>query len=161
MTSPVRARVHSLQRSSGGVPKTTVDEATVDAEGMEGDRQRNRKHHGGPDRAVCLYSLELIEALQAEGHPITPGAVGENITVRGIDWRGVVPGARLVIGSSEGLIVLDVTDFAWPCKTIRPAFLDGDSNRISHKLFPGWSRAYARVTGNGTVRPGDEVQLGV
>ena len=155
MTPPVRAHVHSLQRSSGGVPKTTVDEATVDAEGMEGDRQRNRKHHGGPDRAICIYSLELIEALQAEGHPITPGSVGENITIRGLDWLQITPGVRLAIGP----ITLDITDFAWPCKTIRPSFLDGDSNRISPRLHPGWSRAYARVTGIGTIRPGDEVVL--
>jgi MOSC domain-containing protein YiiM len=149
--------VHALHRSNGGVPKTAIDEARVDASGLEGDRQRNRKHHGGPDRAICLYSIELIEALQGEGHPIVAGATGENITVRGIDWRQVLPGARLVIGS----IVLEVTDFAWPCKTIRPAFLDGDSNRISHKLHPGWSRTYARVTGTGTIRPGDEVELTV
>ena len=37
--------------------------------------------HGGPERALCLFSLERILELQAEGHPIFPGAAGENITI--------------------------------------------------------------------------------
>lgn len=53
-------RVASLNRSDGGVPKLYVSEARITRSGMEGDRQRNLKHHGGPDRALCIYSEELI-----------------------------------------------------------------------------------------------------
>ena len=42
------------------------------------------------DKALCLYSFEVIEAWPADGHSIVPGAAGENVTVRGVDWtRGV------------------------------------------------------------------------
>ena len=42
--------------------------------------------HGGPYRAVCLYAIEAIERLQAEGHPVEPGSVGDNLTTSGIEW---------------------------------------------------------------------------
>ena len=63
----------------GGVPKHSVDSAFLRKEGVEGDRQNDLKHHGGPDRAVCLFSSEVIEELRAEGHPNEAGFVGENV----------------------------------------------------------------------------------
>ncbi|MGH6631118.1 MAG: hypothetical protein ACREB3_15430, partial [Burkholderiales bacterium] len=53
-----RPHVHQISTSNGGVPKLPVAEARIMVEGLVGDRQRNRAHHGGPDRAVCLFSLE-------------------------------------------------------------------------------------------------------
>ncbi len=70
----------------GGVPKHRVAKARLEVGGVEGDKQNHRRFHGGPMRAVCLYSLELIEALQGEGHPISPGSTGENLTIS--DWIG-------------------------------------------------------------------------
>ena len=95
---PSYPHVHQINVSDGGVPKLPVLEATVSNKGVAGDRQRNLKFHGGPDRAVCVYSLELIEQLQEEGHPIDPGSTGENLTLSGLDWDQVRPGVRLTIG---------------------------------------------------------------
>lgn len=81
------AHIFQLNMSAGGVPKTAVRRATVTELGLSGDKQLDLKHHGGPMRALCLYSLERILALQADGHPIFPGSIGENITVAGLDWR--------------------------------------------------------------------------
>ena len=148
-------RVAGLQRSAGGVPKLPVERVAVRVTGLEGDVQRNRKHHGGPDRALCIYSLDLIQALVAEGHPIHPGATGENVTVSGIDWRAVQPGVRLRIGAVEA----EVTAFAVPCRTIRTAFLDEEMTRIGEKAHPGWSRVYARVLVEGEIGVGDQVEL--
>jgi MOSC domain-containing protein YiiM len=148
-------RIVSLNRSSGGVPKLPVDAALVTERGMEGDQQRDLRHHGGPDRALSLYSLDLIEQLQLEGHPIAPGTTGENVTIRGIDWRVVRPGCRLSLGPVE----IEVTGFATPCKNIRESFLGDEIARISEKLHPGWSRVYARVTAAGILRRGEDVAL--
>ena len=148
-------RVAGLQRSAGGVPKLPVERVAVRVTGMEGDVQRNRKYHGGPDRALCIYSLDLIQALVAEGHPIHPGATGENVTVSGIDWRAVQPGVRLRMGAVEA----EVTAFAVPCRTIRAAFLDEAMTRISERVHPGWSRVYARVIVEGEIGVGDPVEL--
>ena len=150
------ATIASLNVSQGGVPKRPVAQAHVGAHGMEGDRQRNLKYHGGPERALCLYSLELIEALAAEGHPIGVGTTGENVTIAGLEWEQVVPGVRLRLGEA---LTVEVTSYTKPCRTIRDAFRDGRSGRISQKAFPGWSRVYARVLTEGSVRVGDAVQL--
>ena len=148
-------RVVSLNRSNGGVPKRPVDEAWISIQGMEGDHQADRRHHGGPDRALSLYSLELIEQLQLDGHPITPGAVGENVTISGLDWTRMLPGARLALGN----VTIELTTFAIPCKTIREAFVDGDFTVISPKVNAGWSRLYARVSSEGLLRVGAAVRI--
>jgi MOSC domain-containing protein YiiM len=135
------------------VPKEPRPSARVETEGVEGDRQRDRRYHGGPDRAVSLYSLERVQALQAEGHPIAPGTTGENLTIGGLDWSAVGPGGRVGVGE----VLLEVTKPAHPCKTITGSFRGGDFSRISEKLHPGWSRFYARVLRVGTVRVGDPV----
>src|SRR6185369_3859148 len=92
------ARIHSINVSDGGVPKLPRELCVVRTGGLEGDRQRDLENHGGPDRAVSIYSLELIEALRAEGHPIAPGTIGENLTLAGLTWTDLKPGARLEIG---------------------------------------------------------------
>lgn len=148
--------IASINVSQGGVPKRPVTGAIVRLSGLENDAQNDRKHHGGPERAVCLYSLEIIRALQHEGHPIDVGTAGENLTVQGIEWLLVVPGARIDIG---GTVSLQVASFTTPCKTIRESFTDGGFVRISHKAYPGWSRVYARVLREGEIRSGDVVEV--
>lgn len=146
-------RVHQISVSNGGVPKLAVPEALVTKSGVHGDRQRNRDIHGGPDRAVCVFSLEAIEALQAEGHPIAPGSTGDNVTVAGIDWSAVKPGDRIRIGS----VGLQFVSYTAPCVHNARWFLNADFSRISQKQYPGWSRLYARVLTEGVVRTGDPV----
>lgn len=135
----------------GGVPKLPVNEAFIHANGVAGDMQRNLKLHGGPLRAVCLFSLERIRALQVEGHPIRPGMTGENLTIEGLDWSLVGVGDRFVIGEVE----LEVTQFTVPCRNITAAFADGRFSRMSEDKFPGWSRVYAKVLRQGLVRRND------
>lgn len=150
------ATIYQLNVSRGGVPKLPLLEAVIGELGIEGDAVANPDIHGGPERAVCLYSLERIEALAAEGHPIAPGSTGENITLKGVDWDAIQPGTRIRLGAD---VLLEVTRFTTPCATIRASFKDRDSNRIHENLHPGWSRAYARVLATGMVRPGDRVHV--
>ena len=144
-----------INASQGGVPKRAVGAAQIGALGLTIDSQDDKVHHGGPDRAVSVFSLERIMALQGEGHPIYPGATGENLTVSGLDWDAIVPGTRLQVGA----VLLEVTGYATPCKTIIAAFRGGEFNRIHQKLHPGWSRVYTRVLQMGEVQIGDAVQV--
>ena len=150
-----QARLAQINVSPGGVPKKPVPGVQIDRLGLAGD-SHTYEDHGGPERAVCLYALELIQALQAEGHPITPGAAGENLTTTGLDWSRVSPGARLQIGED---VVLEVTRFTVPCKTIRAAFAAENYHRISQTEHPGWSRVYARVVNSGFVQTGDAITI--
>ncbi|PZV05483.1 MAG: MOSC domain-containing protein [Leptolyngbya sp.] len=151
-------RIVQINISPGGVPKLPVPAAEVITAGLEGDRQRHLKFHGGPDRALCLWSLEVIESLQREGHPIAPGSVGENLTLAGLDWASLVPGSQLLLGDQ---VQVEITDYAAPCRTIMKGFSDRRFSRISQKHHPGSSRLYARVLRGGMVRPGDRAVVQV
>lgn len=146
----------SINLSNGGVPKKRVSVAQVSRLGLVGDSQDDKKHHGGPERAVCIYSLERINALRQEGHPIDVGTAGENLTIEGIDWTLVVPGSQLRVSDE---VILEIASFTNPCKTIKGSFIDGEFVRIGEKLHPGWSRVYARVLAEGQIQSGDSVQL--
>ena len=148
-------RVVAINRSIGGVPKRPVPTARITLDGLEGDGHADAKHHGGPDRAICLYSMELILALEEEGHPVFPGSTGENLTLTGIAWDSMVPGVTLDVGTAR----LILTSYTTPCRTIKESFTDHHISRISQKLNPGWSRLYAKVLHQGTVRVGDSVVL--
>lgn len=150
-----RGTIVQVSISKGGVPKLPILEGMVTELGIAGDGHDNPDIHGGPERALCLFAIERIEAMAAEGHPIAAGSAGENITTRGIDWDLVVPGARLRLGD----VLVEVTRYTTPCKTNARWFKGGDFNRMHQNLFPGFSRTYARVIEGGVVRPGDRVEL--
>jgi MOSC domain-containing protein YiiM len=148
-------RIVQINVSPGGIPKHPVPRARVTRVGIEGDGQRDAEHHGGPDRALCLFSLELIEALRAEGHPVAPGALGENLTLAGLDWAQVQPDHFFRLGEE---VLVRITRFTSPCGNVRAAFLDGGYSRVSQKRHPGWSRVYARVLVPGDIAAGDPVE---
>lgn len=150
------ARIVQISISHGGVPKLPVPEARVSELGLDGDRHRNMEDHGGPERALCMFSMEQIRVLQAEGHVVSPGAIGENLTVEGLDWDRVTPGTRLELGAG---VLVEVTRYTSPCFNITRFFADGDISRVSQKRSPGSSRVYARVLREGTIRQGDPVRL--
>ena len=154
--SGTEGRVHRLNVSGGGVPKARVSEARVTRDGIAGDVQGDRRYHGGPERAVSLFSLEVIERLRGEGHPVVPGSTGENVTLAGLDWGGVVPRARLVFA---GGVVLEVVSYSVPCGKLRASFAGGEVRRIDQRHHPGESRVYARVVAEGALREGEPVLL--
>lgn len=153
---PPYPHVHQINLSDGGLPKRPVLEAVIAKAGVAGDRQRNLKVHGGLDRALCLFSQELIERLQDAGHSIEAGFSGENLTLAGLDWEKLKVGDRLQIGPA---VQIEMMSYTTPCDLNGRWFRDGDFTRISQKKNPGWSRLYARVLVEGVVRPGDEVTI--
>jgi MOSC domain-containing protein YiiM len=149
------ARVLNVNISAGGVPKLPVAAARVGGLGLEGDGHADRTVHGGPHRAVCLYSIEAIDRLRADGHPVHPGSLGENLTLEGIELGDLSPGDRLVIDA----VVLEVASPCNPCPTIRGSFLAGRISRASVRVHPADSRVYARVLTGGWVHAGDAVHV--
>lgn len=139
----------------GGVPKHPVKRLEIAFQGCLGDRQNDRKHHGGPQRAVCFMFQELMDELAHRGHPISPGSTGENLLIQGLAHLQVHPGCVIQVGD----VVLEVTGDAKPCKTIGSSFIEGSFHLLSHKKFPGNTRWYAKVITEGSVVLGDEVRL--
>jgi MOSC domain-containing protein YiiM len=156
-TPAATGSVLQVNTSAGGVPKQSLgsSRATIGTRGIEGDVQADRKHHGRPFQALCLWSAEVIAELAAAGHPITAGAAGENLTLTGIDWATLRPGSRLRVGTA----LAELSYPAVPCQKQARWFSDGDFNRISHDRSPNWTRWYAWVREPGEVEPRDSVVL--
>lgn len=150
------ARIFQLNISAGGVPKRAIPTATVTAEGLAGDAHHDTRTHGGPDAALCLYSLEGYLQLQAEGHPAFPGSLGENIVTAGLDFALLRPGDRLRLGRE---VEIELTRHTTPCLKIAGSFSDGHFERVLQRRHPGSSRLYARVTRAGELAPADPVEL--
>ena len=136
------ARIVQLNTSSGGVPKLPIHEAACTVLGLAGDGHKHTKIHGGPERALCLWAVELITALQAEGHPLAPGSCGENVDITGLEWTTLAVGRRFALGDE---VIIQLTRPTEPCKQIAASFVDRQFRRIDHDKRPGWSRWYARV----------------
>lgn len=74
--------------------------------GIEGDA-----HAGSWHRQVSLLASEAIDAMKAKGLVLAPGAFGENIVTRGIDWSLAKVGATIIIGPVE----LQITQIGKEC----------------------------------------------
>lgn len=123
--------------------------------GISGDGHNFPDIHGGPERALCLFSLERILEFQEQGHPIFPGAAGENVTIVGLDWAKLEPGVQLALGPE---VLIEITKYTTPCNSMEPSFLDGNYARLSQKANPGYSRVYARVLQPGKLAVGQPVR---
>ena len=151
----VDGRLVQLNVSDGGVPKHPVERAVVTAGGLQGDRQGDRKHHGRPFQAVCLWSADVIDELSSAGHPIAAGSAGENLTLRGVAWGTLRPGALIRLGQ----VLVELSFPATPCHNQVPWFSDGDFSRIAHEVNPQWARWYGWVRAPGEVYAGQSVTV--
>jgi len=152
-TPRTEGTVVQIGRSGGGVPKLPVPRADIDLHGVVGDAQADRRNHGRPWQALCLWSAEVIEEWASDGHPIGFGSAGENLTVRGLDWSALTPGVRLLIGTA----LVQISSYSIPCAKNAHWFRDGYFRRMAHDVSPGRSRLYAAVLQPGAVSVGDAV----
>jgi MOSC domain-containing protein YiiM len=152
--------VVQVNLSRGGLPKRPVPEAFLTLLGFEGDAVAHPKFHGGPLKAVLLVTSEGIDELIAAGYPLFSGAMGENLTVRGLDRRALGPGTRLTAGDA----VVELTTLRIPCSN-----LDGYGPSIKAAVYeegmtpqdPRWGLGgfYTAVLKTGLVRAGDAVRV--
>jgi MOSC domain-containing protein YiiM len=149
--------------SPGGVPKHPIDCGDVTANGIAGDGWRHPQFHGIPKRAVLLVTAEGLDEIKAMGFPVYPGALGENLTSRGLDRRALRIGQRLRCGSAT----IQLTELRLPCDTlsvygrgIQAAIYDARAMQADHSSEVwGLSGFYAAVMEHGIVRPGDSITL--
>ena len=98
---------------------------------------------------------DVLEQLQAEGHPIDGGTTGENLLIAGIPRTSLDVGA--VIKTED--VTLRITGDAPPCKTIRASFVDGGFKSLSHKLEAQTTRWYAEVVKEGTLHCNEVIHI--
>ena len=148
--------------SQGGIPKRAIPLGELTPAGISGDAWRYR-FHGGPKQAVLLITIEGIQQLVAQGFPLSPGALGENLTTRGLDRRGLRFGQRLQVGDA----IIELTRMRQPCATLNvygpgiQAVMYDARVAKGEPESPLWglSGFYTSVVKPGTVRPGDTITL--
>jgi MOSC domain-containing protein YiiM len=149
--------------SPGGVPKRPIAEAEVTLEGIRGDSWAHPEIHGGPNQAILLITSEGIGQLIAQGYPVFPGALGENLTTLGLDRRQMRIGQRYRVGE----VMLEITKMRTPCTqldiygpSIKNAVYDARVN-AGDASTPRWGLAgfYACVLRSGFIRPKDIIEL--
>jgi MOSC domain-containing protein YiiM len=158
----VTGTVVQVSVSKGGIPKRAIPLAEVTETGIAGDAWRY-SFHGGRRKALLLITIEGIDELVSEGFALFPGALGENLTTRGLDRRELRLGQRLRVGDAA----IELTQIRLPCGT-----LDVYGSGIQARIYdarvqacdpqsPRWglSGFYASVIQPGIVRPADTVAL--
>jgi MOSC domain-containing protein YiiM len=149
--------------SPGGLPKRAIAEGMIGPLGMEGDVQAHPQIHGGPRQAILLISSEMVDVLTAQGYPLFYGAMGENLTTRGIDFGELRIGTQLRAGGA----VLEITKPRGPCSQLdvygESLKADVYDARVKQREpgSPRWGMSgfYASVVRPGPVRAGDPVEL--
>lgn len=149
--------------SLGGLPKRAIAEGLITPTGIRGDRQAHPSIHGGLRKAILLIASEVVDELAARGYPVFYGALGENLTTRGIRISNLRVGDQLRAGAA----LLEITDPRGPCtalhvygESIKQEVYDARVKARDH-TSPRWGMSgfYARVLESGPVRPNDPISL--
>jgi MOSC domain-containing protein YiiM len=149
--------------SRGGLPKRAIDEGFVAALGIEGDMHDHPRFHGGPRKAILIIASETVEELQRRGYPVFYGALGENLTTRGLAIRDLRIGDQVRAGGS----MLEITAPRVPClqldvygPAIKQEIYDQKVKALdASSVRWGMSGFYASVLAPGPVGPGDPIEV--
>ena len=145
-------------KGRSAIAKTASDTAlSVSFAGLDGDFQADKRHHGGPDKALHHYPLDHYARWRAAApdHPKlnAPGAFGENLSTIGLDETAVFIGDRFRAGTA----LIEISQGRQPCNT-QARFLEWTAlpSMIVRERRCGW---YYRVIEEGVVGRGDSLTL--
>lgn len=149
--------------SRGGLPKRSISEADVTTLGITGDVQAHPQFHGGLSKALLIITSEGIDELIAQGYPLFYGAMGENLTTRGLNRRALRTGQRYRAGG----VIFELTSMRVPCDALTPygagiqKALYDEQVKAGDPSSPRWALSgfYASVLVPGSIRPGDAIQF--
>jgi MOSC domain-containing protein YiiM len=159
----VTSSIVQVNASPGGIPKWPISSAMLTPQGLAGDACAHPTIHGGPKQAVLLIASEVIDELKSLGYPVFYGALGENLTTRGLDRRQLRIGQQLRAGGA----LIEITKVRGPCASL-DIYGPGIKQEIYDKQVkagnpasPRWGMSgfYARVLQPGHVRPDDIIVI--
>ncbi|MDR1953333.1 MAG: MOSC domain-containing protein [Clostridiales Family XIII bacterium] len=126
-----------------GTPKRDVGRVELIAEyGVKNDA-----HAGNWHRQVSLLSFDKVEDFRARGAEVANGAFGENLLVRGIDFRALPLGTQLTCGDA----LLEITQIGKECHSGCSIF-----RQMGDCIMPR-EGVFARVLKSGEIKVGDEM----
>lgn len=130
--------------------------------GLAGDEQADLSVHGGLSKAVYAYPAAhyaFWQRVRAQAQvslwedPLPPGALGENLTIDGLDESQLWIGDRLVLPNCT----LAVSEPRMPCFKFNAAM--GFAQATKLMLQSGYCGSYLGVLDPGSVQAGDTVRL--
>jgi len=159
----VAGTIIQVNVSPGGLPKRAVASGFIATLGLRGDKHAHPAIHGGPRKAVLLIAAENVEELTHLGFPVFPGALGENLTTRGLDYSGLRIGDQLRAGGA----LLEITQPRGPCNQLDifgpgiQAEIYDSQVKARDAASPRWGMSgfYAAVLEEGPVSPGDAIRV--
>jgi MOSC domain-containing protein YiiM len=142
---------------SGFVKTPRTDAVSVRLLGLAGDEQADLTVHGGPEKAVYAYAQTHYPGWAAQFPTLAPdfhgGAMGENLTIVGMDEAAICVGDIHAVGSA----LLQVCQPRQPCFKLG---LRHANNKLARAMVrSGRSGWYYRVLQEGALRTGDRIAL--
>lgn len=122
--------------------------------GFIGDGVGDTRHHGGADKAVCIYSGDHYAYWERVfGIKLPSSAFGENLTVSGLDEKSVCIGDIYTAGTA----VVQISQPRQPCGTLAARFGRTDMTKLV--INSGRTGFYCRVLEEGQIEPGTSLIL--
>jgi MOSC domain-containing protein YiiM len=162
------AKAQTLQTLDGktvqsGIRKQPVDgSVALRAMGLQGDEQADLSVHGGLSKAVYAYPSEhyaFWQTVRAQAKvadwqaELSPGAMGENLTLAGLAEKEVWIGDRLRFADCELL----VSEPRYPCFKFNAVM--GFSKAVKLMSESAWCGFYLAVHAPGRLTAGEGFEL--
>ena len=151
---PRKENFHGKEYVTGMCKRPVSGQLHLTAQGFEGDGVGDRKHHGGSDKAICVYSLDHYPYWAGVlGITMPEAAFGENLSVEGLREQDIRIGDIFRIGTA----VVQVSQPRQPCGTLAARY--GRPDFVKIVSDSGRTGFYFKVLGEGMVQAGDRLEL--
>ncbi len=151
---PRKELFHGKEFITGMCKKPVTIPLALTHQGLEGDGVGDLKHHGGSDKAVCVYTLDHYEYWEKIlGRKMPDAAFGENFTVTDMNDDGICVGDIYRAGTA----IMQVSQPRQPCSTLAARY--GRDDFVKLVVESGRTGFYLRVLEEGKVKAGDSLQL--
>ncbi|MFB5661455.1 MOSC domain-containing protein [Alteribacillus sp. HJP-4] len=151
--TPQHLSYHGTKKMKTGIQKESVQEVYLSVDGFELDDVADKQHHGGRDRAVCVYPHEHYAFWEKEfGKKLEKAAFGENVTAAGMTEKDVCIGDQFQIGDA----VIEVTQSRIPCDTVNKR--NKLPQLLKRMIETGYTGFLCRVLKEGYVREESEIE---
>lgn len=151
---PKKEDFHGREIMTGICKQPVTGPLVLRKSGFENDGVGDLKHHGGTDKAVCVYSLDHYsyweDVLQIK---LPVAAFGENLAVSDLKEDDICIGDVFELGTA----LLQVSQPRQPCRTLAARY--GRDDLVKLVADSGRTGFYFRVLKEGIVQKGSRLAL--
>ncbi len=151
---PKKELFHGKEFITGMCKEPVTTPLLLTHQGFEGDGVGDLKHHGGSDKAVCVYAIDHYEYWEMMlGRKLPNAAFGENFSVTDMNEDGVYIGDIYRVGTA----IVQISQPRQPCSTLAARYDRDDFVKLV--VDSGRTGFYLRVLEEGRVKAGDSLLL--